>query len=306
MSKTIVAFFDDIDQAEKARTQLISTGLSDNKIQLFSGRSGTTSSTSSMSSSSSSNWSNSDRDESFGDKIKHFFTHMGDWDNSDDVDYYAEGIRRGGATLSVDAEDNEIDRVSSILTQYGAADINQRAQFFKESGFSNYDMSAAPLSDSQRSEYRNQYSDWESKHFAGSDKDEEVIPVIEEKVNVGKRVVENGRVRIYTRVSETPVDQELKLRDERVDVERTAVDRPVSAADMNAFREGEIELSETSEEAVVDKQARVVEEVRVRRRSEEHTEQIHETARRTDVEVDRSAGSEMKKRDKDRTDLTDR
>jgi hypothetical protein len=50
---------------------------------------------------------------------------------------------------------------------------------------------------------------------------------------------------------ETPVQENVQLREERVRVQRNAVDRPASEADLQGFREGEIELTETAEEAVV-------------------------------------------------------
>jgi hypothetical protein len=69
-------------------------------------------------------------------------------------------------------------------------------------------------------------------------------------------------------------------------VERRRVDRPVEAADLEAFKEGTIELTETTEEPVVRKQARVVEEVIVRKEVEQHTETVRDTVRQTNVEVE--------------------
>jgi len=92
-------------------------------------------------------------------------------------------------------------------------------------------------------------------------------------------------VRVYTRITEQPVEEQVTLREEHVNVERHAVNRPVAAADMDAFKEGTIELRETAEEAVVAKQARVVEEVVVNKEATQHTETIRDTVRRTDVDV---------------------
>ncbi len=47
-----------------------------------------------------------------------------------------------------------------------------------------------------------------------------------------------------------------------------------------------IELTETSEEAVVSKSAHVIEELRVSKDAVEHTEMVHETLRHTEVEVE--------------------
>jgi len=112
------------------------------------------------------------------------------------------------------------------------------------------------------------------------------MPVVEEEIQVSTRQVPRGGVRLYTRVSEQPVEQEVHLRDEQVHVERRPVDRPASEADLAAFKEGTVEVTETDEELVVRKQARVVEEVVVSKEVAEHTETVRDTVRRTEVEVE--------------------
>jgi stress response protein YsnF len=72
------------------------------------------------------------------------------------------------------------------------------------------------------------------------------------------------------------------------------VDQPLTGANLNAddlLRERTVELTETSEEAVVAKNARVVEEVVVRKDVEQRTETIEDTVRHTEVDVDRTPGS---------------
>ncbi len=113
-----------------------------------------------------------------------------------------------------------------------------------------------------------------------------VIPVVEEELQVGKRQVERGGVRIASRVIERPVEQAVQLREEHVTVERRPVDRPMSEADSAAFREGAIEVTTTAEEPVVAKQARVVEEVVIGKEVEQRTETVQGTVRRTDVDIE--------------------
>jgi uncharacterized protein (TIGR02271 family) len=112
------------------------------------------------------------------------------------------------------------------------------------------------------------------------------IPVVEEELQVGKRQVQRGGVRVYQRVRETPVNESVQLREEHVHVERHPVDQPATSADLDAIKEGAIELRETAEEAVVSKTARVVEEVVVGKEVTEQTKDINDTVRRTDVEVE--------------------
>jgi uncharacterized protein (TIGR02271 family) len=126
--------------------------------------------------------------------------------------------------------------------------------------------------------------EWNTNKGEGVYRGETTIPVVEEELQVGKREVERGGVRVESRVEEKPVTAEVQLREERVHVERRPVDRPLTDAD-NAFREGTLEVTERAEEAVVGKTARVVEEVVVGKQVEEHTETIRDTVRRTDVDV---------------------
>ncbi len=51
------------------------------------------------------------------------------------------------------------------------------------------------------------------------------------------------------------------------------------------YREGTFEVCERAEEAIIDKQARVVEEVHIKKDVQERTENIQDTVRRTDVDV---------------------
>lgn len=132
-------------------------------------------------------------------------------------------------------------------------------------------------------------SDWNSNRAEGVYRGETAIPVVEEELQVGKREVERGGVRVESRVSERPVEEQVHLREEHVHVERRPVDRPVGDAE-NLFREGTLEVSERAEEAVVAKEARVVEEVVVGKEVSERTETIRDTVRRTDVNVEEVEG----------------
>jgi uncharacterized protein (TIGR02271 family) len=116
------------------------------------------------------------------------------------------------------------------------------------------------------------------------------IPVIQEELQVGKREVQRGGVRIYQRVTETPVQETLNLREEHVSVERHPVNQPATAADLANMKEGSFEMRETAEEAVVAKSVRVVEEVVVGKEVTEHAETISDTVRRSDVEIERITG----------------
>jgi uncharacterized protein (TIGR02271 family) len=140
---------------------------------------------------------------------------------------------------------------------------------------------------------------WNTSKAEGVYRGETTIPVVEEELQVGKREVERGGVRVESHVTEKPVEQEVHLREERVHVERRPVDRPVADAD-KAFREGTLEVTERAEEVVVGKTARVVEEVVVGKQVEEHTETVRDTVRRTDVDVQEVDTKNTTRTDRDR------
>lgn len=127
----------------------------------------------------------------------------------------------------------------------------------------------------------------------GTVQGEERIPIVEERLTVGKREVERGRVRVRSYVVETPVQEQVSLHQEHVEVERRAVDRPVTDAD-RLFQERTIEAVETAEEAVVAKEARVTEELVVRKEAEDRVQTVQDKVRRTEVEIEderRTAGT---------------
>lgn len=185
--------------------------------------------------------------------------------------HIAEAARRGSSVVTVHLEHEEkAGRVEQILEQAGAIDIDDRVRAWETSGYTGHDAGASAFTAEQAARER------------------ETLEVLQEELRVGKRQVQAGGVRVHRRVTETPVHEQITLRDERAVVERRPVDRVASSADLRAFDEGnrDIEIRESHEEAVVDKRARVVEEVSIGKDVREHTETIDDTVRRSDVEIE--------------------
>ncbi len=182
---------------------------------------------------------------------------------------YAEGVRRGGIVIHVETDDAEASRAAAIISRHGAVDIDRRAEAWRQTG-----------------ERYEEEAELESPSAAGR---REGMPLAEEEIQIGKREVGRGEVRAQTRVKETPVEEDVTLREQRAKVERRPVDRPLSAGEQEeAFRERSFEIPETAEEPVVSKQARVKEEIVFGQEEREHTEKIHETKRETEVDVERT------------------
>ncbi len=120
------------------------------------------------------------------------------------------------------------------------------------------------------------------------------IPVVQEQLKIGKREVQRGGVRVFSRIVETPVNESIGLREEHVNVERRPVNEPISGLDATAFKEQSIEMRESSEEAVVEKSARVVEEVTINKEVTQREHKITDTVRHTEVEIEQlGAGSNL-------------
>ena len=115
---------------------------------------------------------------------------------------------------------------------------------------------------------------------------EDTIKVVQERLRIGKREVAQGAVRVRSYVVERPVEEQVRLHEERVTLDRRPVDRPVSPGDAGLFQEKTIEARATAEEAVVAKEARVVEEIGIRKEAQDRTETVRDTVRETKVEVD--------------------
>jgi uncharacterized protein (TIGR02271 family) len=198
---------------------------------------------------------------------------------------YETGIKSGGTVLGVtprNAEDAAF--FSQQFANCGGTNVYSSGGNFSETTSSSANVAQSTAhnvaSTTTQTENVNRNTNIEGN----------VIPVIEEELQVGKREVEKGGVRVQSHVTETPVEEHVTLREEHVKVERHPVNRAVTDSDLTNFKEGEIDITTRSEEAVVAKQARVVEEVEVGKQVTEHDETIRDTVRRTDVEVDEISG----------------
>ncbi|MBA1193929.1 YsnF/AvaK domain-containing protein [Pseudomonas entomophila] len=179
--------------------------------------------------------------------------------------------------------DEQADKAEDILERNGAIDVDERvAGWSRENTGATTHVAGTHLG-ADRAEVVDRSLDTPVGDAA--------IPVIEEDLRVGKREVTTGRVRVVSRISERPVEETVNLHEEHAHIERRPVDRPATAADLDGFKAGSIEIQETAEQAVVEKSARVVEEVSVGKQSSDHQETIRDTVRRTDVEVQNDPGT---------------
>ena len=248
---------------------------------------------------------------------------------TEDHDTYIEGLRRGGTLLTAHVEDGHIDRAVDILEQHGSVDLDERETSWRSEGWSGGSTGAAlaatgvagagttglamagtvPATKVVTAEARvatpvatapvatapiaAKAAPVQTAARAGTD---EVLQVVEERLDVGKRAVSRGKVRLHSYVVEKNVSENVSLHDETVTIDRRPVDRAIGALGADAFVERTIEAEETGEEAVVSKSARVVEEIGVRKDAVERTETVRDSVRSTKVEVEdaRTVGTTAK------------
>jgi len=205
---------------------------------------------------------------------------------ADDARAYHRALESGNALLIASIDEDQLDRAERIMDDYGPVDV--------EEGLS---AAAGQLRDVNAG-----HSTTATERVRAEG--EEVIPVVEEQLHVGKRTVERGGVHVRTYVVETPVEETVALRDETVHIERRAID-PNRPADAAAFQERTIEVTETDEVPVVGKDVRVREELVIRKDVEQRAQTVSDTVRRTEVEVEDERTDSIRRTDRttDRTDI---
>lgn len=312
MEHTVIAVFDSYAQAESTMNELLDAGFSRSDVQLNpeGDRTGAMGSAGAAGD-----------HQSHGSGIGGFFRSLFGMDASEPHgDIYSEAVRRGSCVVTVDAgSDEQRDRAIEVMNRHDPVDIDERSSHWRSQGWTGYDPAAPMLSDSEIQQDRSMYpragmraDDSLADRTLSESTDDAVlgqgstvagttgamprsgaamgegskIPVIEENLQVGKREVQRGGVRVLQRMTEKPVTESVDLREEHVRVERHPVDKPATEADLAAFREGQLEMREMAEEPIVSKDARVVEEVDIGKEVTQRTADINDTVRRTDVEVE--------------------
>ncbi|MBT1702133.1 YsnF/AvaK domain-containing protein [Chryseosolibacter indicus] len=277
MSHTIIGIFDSSTEAQNAVENLSANGFTIDQVDI----------TYDNQHSVLENVDNDNEPNGFGEKISRFFKSM--FDSDEESTRYTNVARHAAIVTVVTDTNEEALRAAEILDSSGAIDVDERSRQIRESTERPHQDLVSSADGALTTDALN--DDPEPEETVGTrDRNaidtNQTIPVIEEQLHVDKREVDKGTVRLRSRIVEKPVEQIIRLREERVTVERNPVNRPVREGDLSNFREGEIEIKQRAEVPVVNKEARVVEEVNVNKEIRDRDEVIRDTVRRTEVDID--------------------
>lgn len=285
MQHTLVAVFDNRVDAQNAMNELLSSGFNSPDVRLSGADSGAAAST--------------DTDTGITGGIKNFFSDLFSDDNKEHATRYQGAVTGGKHVVTLTADSlPEVERAADIVEGFGPIDIDEHASgvgiggagALLAGGGASGLQGAQMLSQSASSQHQGA-SGASLQRDTSATASSATIPVVQEQLKVGKRDVERGGVRIYSRVVETPVHETIGLREEHVDVQRRAVNQPLDPLDTDAFKEQTIEMRERAEEAVVEKSARITEEVTIGKQVSQRQEEINDTVRHTEVNVERLGGA---------------
>ena len=272
MATTLVGIFDSASEAQRAREYLLKEGLARNSVHV-------TDNQSLMSRGGGTAASGASGDNGHGGFFSRLF---GLGEDDAQTREYTQAMQSGSALLTVTVEDGgDARRVETLMAKAGADVINERGP----------SQSVQPGATQTQQSARSMQTGTAARGTVTGD---ETLKVMEEELQVGKRQVETGGVRIRQHVTERPVHEQIQLCEEHAIVERRPVDRVASPGELDALsmQDREIEIRERAEQAVVGKTARVVEEVRVGKEVTGHTETIDDTVRRTDVDIEQLAATQ--------------
>ena len=195
---------------------------------------------------------------------------------SADSAVYDRSVASGSTVVTVKVPEQHKSRVVEILERHDPIDFDDRAASYgaaQTTTTRTETVAATPIAAAA------------PKVAPAAATGDETIKVMEERLTVGKRAVNRGGARVRSYVVETPVEEQVTLRDETIHVERRPVTdgRPVTDAD---FRERSVEMQEIDEEVVVGKTARVVEEISLRKEATDRVETVRDTGRSTKADVE--------------------
>jgi uncharacterized protein (TIGR02271 family) len=200
--------------------------------------------------------------------------------NKYEATVYGQTISEGGTVVSVRVPREQVAQAAGILDLHHPISVTDRAITAGFAPVAHVEtaakaIAAVPLAAKQAVAVTPTLAQVHS----------DTLRLAEEQLEVGKKMVETGRTRVRRFTTERDVSQDVTLHEEHAEVLRNAVSQPTQLADVD-WADSTIEVVETKEQALVNKTARLVEEVSLRKKGDDHVETIHEKLRRQQAEIE--------------------
>ncbi|MGI4792524.1 MAG: YsnF/AvaK domain-containing protein, partial [Janthinobacterium lividum] len=259
--ETIVAVFDTAAHAAAAVQDLESAGVPSNAITQHSASTNAGSTTTTAPAPEKGFWASL-----FGAEPE----------QGSDIAVYDRSMQSGSTIVSVKAPEQSLTQVMEILERHNPVNIDERAATYASTETSSV-QSGAMLTGAASTQQTSaaQVTGTTGPSVMADKATGGTIQLAEESLAVGKRALNTGTTRVRRYVIETPVEEQVTLHSEKVVVER----RPVTGqvAGTVDFTDKVLEATETDEQAVVSKTARIVEEVGLRKEASDRTETVRDT-----------------------------
>ncbi|MFL6662594.1 MAG: general stress protein [Rhizobacter sp.] len=188
MRQTVVGIFDRYAAAQHAAKILEDSGFDHDHVHVAAADDQSAGGT------SAGTTAREDEGEGVMGRIRHFFAELFGPDDNEEMGTYAEAVRRGGAVVKVDVdEDAEVDKARETLQQAGAVNIDERVEEWRASGWS-------PMSDDTAG--RSTQSTWTNagSPAAVSSDEASTQDMSSRSAQADSRT---GGVRVYSRAAET-------------------------------------------------------------------------------------------------------
>ena len=200
-----------------------------------------------------------------------------------DRDRYSTHLKENRVAVSVRAADQHWhDRIIAIMEKFNPIDIEEDGHAITHEHHATGTTARTDFGTTARTDMHRTDTHTHARTDMGRER-EEVIPIVKEELEVGKRATER-RYRVKSYVIEHPVEKQTTVRDERVEIEH----RPISRTDnLRMPQEREIEAVERHEEPFAEKRMTANEEIVVRKETVERPETVRGTVRETKVDVEK-------------------
>jgi len=261
----IVTMFSTLAQAEGAKRSLIKAGFADHDIDVISG----------------------ERLKSEGHEARHpsFWQRLfGSTLDEEQSGVYEDAIKSGSVVLTLRAEEEQLPRAYSILDAHDTGELPASGAAGL-TGDDGYMVSTAHTTTGVNSVSDSGLTEPVRTSLTGDETEEEILRLAEERLEVGKRLVSEGTTRVRRYTVTDQVSEDVSLHEQHADIFRRSTGDLAAPGEVD-WEEKTIEVAETHEQPVINKTAHIKEEVVVRKDQSERVENVTDSVRRQEVDID--------------------